>query len=103
MYLVIALHDTGHGQVESPVLATESVSRALEAARMVEELGYEFHGSDSYVALYMLESEHTYSKMEFNLSERTSASLKTYPILLTRTKANGEWKEDWSYDMAKSE
>lgn len=98
MYLVIALHDTGHGQVESPILATESVSKALEAARMVEELGYEFYESDSYVTLYMLESEHTYSKIEVNLPERTSAaSLKNYPILLVRTKVNGEWKEEWRH------
>ncbi|MBI4142697.1 hypothetical protein HY480_02370 [Candidatus Uhrbacteria bacterium] len=50
-YVVTALHDTGHGQVASVILVTEDPDRAVQVARDAEELDYEFHENDTYVAV----------------------------------------------------
>lgn len=85
MYLVIAVHSTGHGPATSPVVITKRKTVALEAARGVEQLGYEFHDpEETYVLVSLMEEDDIYpDKFDDN------------SILLLRNKKNGVWTERW--------
>ena len=50
LYVVTALHNTGHGPATSVILVTEDQAKAVARARTAEELSYEFnYGSGVYV------------------------------------------------------
>jgi hypothetical protein len=57
MFIVIATHDTGHGQVSTPVYFVEAgISNVIWIARRITEnsigYGYEFLNNDAMVCVY---------------------------------------------------
>lgn len=100
IYVVAALHDTDHGVRETVIQATRNPYEAVETARDVERLGYQFFGEETGVRVYFLEIGQQYNKSLFDLSNRGKQSIN-YPILFRRYKLNGEWQEEWFNETMK--
>ena len=62
MYVVTALHSTGHGPSSSVVMVTTDPQRAFNRARTVEELAYEFSSGDGG-DIHKVDLEVTYDHM----------------------------------------
>jgi hypothetical protein len=69
MFVVVVTHDTGHGKSSCPVLATRSIRKAVETARGVEGLGYEFYGNETGVGVCRLEQGRSYHRDSFKWLE----------------------------------
>ncbi len=63
MYLVIATHNTGHGEVSTPVLLTDDMTEAIGRARDAEVLGFRFFTNGSGVVVYKVEQGHLYDQL----------------------------------------
>lgn len=105
MFIVIATHNTGHGEASTPVLATKSIRKAVKTARGIEGLGYEFYSDEIGVGVYRLEAGHPYRKEEFkwHLGENPPPTIVFYREHCKKHDAyhlndpiDGScWKEEW--------
>ncbi|HAU08003.1 MAG: hypothetical protein A2568_01840 [Candidatus Yanofskybacteria bacterium RIFOXYD1_FULL_44_17] len=92
MFIVIATHDTGHGEVSDPVLMTEDLISAVQIAKNPEQLGYQFYGNEIGCTVYKMEHEKIYSKSDFNCQGRGDPPDM---LVFSRIRLNGEWREMW--------
>ena len=95
LFLVLATHNTGHGEVSSPLQLTEFISAALGTARDVRKLGYEFYGDEVGVGIYQLKpGSRPYQKNEFKLSSKVAPP--DFPcIVYFHHRKDGSWEEEW--------
>ena len=98
MFIVVALHDTGHGQVASPVILTEDIGKAYDAAMNVKDLGYEFHQNETGVGIYRMTSGRAYTK-DAHKDEEDS------PVVFYRrwNRYQQNWIEEWLESAAHME
>ncbi len=93
LYIVTALHNTGHGIGQALVLATPVEKMAIETARKIEALGYQFYAKEDVgVSVYAVETNRAYSKTSFRFVDTPPLH---YPVLLHRRKAEDVWHEEW--------
>lgn len=91
LFVVTTHHDTGHGEVGTPVLLTEDIVAAVDAARTAEKrLGYEFHG-ETYVSVCLLEVGRAYAKADHKGRNGPDAD----PNVYVRRHNRREWTEEW--------
>lgn len=92
MYVVIATHDTGHGEVSHPVLMTEDLVAAVQIAKNPEQYGYQFYGNEIGCTVYQMERGKIYSKSDFNWQGRGDPP---EILVFSRIRFNGNWGEAW--------
>lgn len=91
MYAVVAHHNTGHGEAASFVLWTMDPLHALETARNIESLGYEFYRNYTGAIVYRVEPETIYPKWE-----GTAVFAYTFSSFDDEGKpGTRKWSEDW--------
>ena len=93
-YVVLVVHNTGHGESADAICATQLPTVAIEVARGAEKLGYEFYSDEAYVAVYELKENMSYSKSSFKWLSGENPP-ENLPIILFRQKKDGIWKEEW--------
>lgn len=98
MFIVVALHDTGHGQVATPVILTEDIGKAYDAAMNVKDLGYEFHQNETGVGIYRMKPGREYPKAAHQNDEES-------PVVLYRrwNRYQQNWIEEWLETAARLE
>jgi hypothetical protein len=94
MYIVTALHNTGHGPLTSVVLVTEDPKKALDTARLTQHMAYEFFlDSDHGITVSRVLPEITYDHQPGDSSRPhgtpTNEDAMVYARFLDR---------DWSKD-----
>lgn len=100
IYIVAVLHDTDHGPQEAVVQVTASPYKAVETARKIEELGYQFSSDKTSVSVYSLEINKQYNKLSFRLPD--DGKVPTYyPVVFRRYRERGEWCEEWFSEALK--
>lgn len=82
IFVVTALHNTGHGEVASTIMLSSDLVTAVDMVRNVEKCGYQFYGNGTYVAIDHMNFPGFYDKNEHN-------------VVFIRRKMSGTWKEEW--------
>ena len=100
IYIVAALHNTDHGLAETVIQVSKSSYDAVETARRVEELGYQFYEDETGASVYRLEMDRQYNRFLFRLPQDGKVPAD-YPIVFRRYKKNGAWCEEWFSDTLK--
>jgi hypothetical protein len=95
MFVVTALHDTGHGEEATTFCITENIVIAISAAINAEELGFEFY-DETYVVVYNLAPNRYYQKRNFK--DETTDPTIFYRQFNRRTK---KWEERWLNEHCK--
>jgi len=92
MFVAVAHHNTGHGEASSPIIVSDSIVSAVDAARRAEELGFQFYQDETGVAVFQLNREHLHDKGAMRITDPPS---ETNVTVFLRTKRQGEWREEW--------
>ena len=92
LYVVTVIHSTGHGPQTSIVLATLSPIRAVDLARQIETMAYEFD-SDQGVLIYHIDPEVIYDHQPGNPSRSHGTPTNSDVLVYART-----LDQDWSKD-----
>lgn len=87
-FIVLVSHDTERGIGTNVCLITDDFDKALRTCRNLEVLGYKLESDESCVSIHCFEAEKAYRRYDFN-------SHKTHPLIMTREKVEGVWKEIW--------
>lgn len=98
--VVVATHDTGHGESQAVLQIVKNPHEAIETARTAEKLGYRFYGDETGISVYYIEIGRQYSKKEFEFFDKKRLPVN-YPVIFRRYKMNGEWREEWFSEMMK--
>ena len=89
VFVVIALHATCHGDDESLLLTTKDLELAVTTARGAESLHYTFN-DETGVYVYFVELDKVYDRA-------AHCSQHVKPLIFSRSKIDGQWKEEWSH------
>lgn len=91
LFVVTAHHNTGHGEIGTPVLITEDVVAAVDAARNAEKkLGYQFY-AETFVSVCLMEVGRAYSKADHKGTNGPDAD----PSVYVRRFYSKKWTEEW--------
>jgi hypothetical protein len=100
MFIVVVTYNSSHGEASCPVLVTKSIRKAVETARGVEKLGFQFYSKEVGAGVYRLEQGLSYPKKEFVWLEHQLPSRLVVFYCWPAEIASGRvtrWAEDW-YD-----
>lgn len=85
LFVVEALHSTGHGPNASVLHMTESLAAAFETLMRAEELGYQFY-RDDHVAITCMKIGTVYTKK--------GPGSRTF-IMVRRFRGVGDFEDEW--------
>jgi len=105
IYVVAVLRIAGYTEKrpflgETVIQVTRNPREAVETARSVEDLGYEFCPNEGGASVYCLEVGKQYDKALFDLTDGSKRPIN-YPVVLRRYKTNTGWDEVWFNEMTK--
>jgi hypothetical protein len=87
-YIVLVSHNTERGIGTNVCLVTDDFDKALRTCQNIEVLGYELASDEACASIHCFEAEKAYRRSDFS-------SHKTHPLIMTREKVEGDWKEIW--------
>jgi len=94
LYVVTAFHTTGHGPMTSVVLVTGDAKKALDTARNVENMAYEFDDSSGNgIFISRMIPEVTYDHLPGDISRDHGNPTNSDAIVCCR-----EWVPDYSQE-----
>ena len=64
MFVVVAHHNTGHGELGTPFFITCDLNQAVTQAKKAQELGFEFYSNDACVSIYNMKIGSFYNKAD---------------------------------------
>lgn len=86
IFVVIANHDTSHGPTGTPICISRKIQEVLNAARLVNILGYQFFRVlDADVVIYAMNQDKPLSKVKAGDNI----------VFIRRLKRNSSWEEIW--------
>lgn len=91
MFLLLVIHDVGHGLASNVVLITNDRLKAIQMARDIEEFGYEFFSDAAGVFLLSLEEGRAYKKDELKIVDNIIPA--GYPFQRVWKKKDSRWEE----------
>lgn len=94
LYVVTALHSTGHGGLASVVRVTENPKKALDTARMTEHMAYEFEDNcNDAVTVSKVLPEVTYDHLPGDPRRLHNTPTNSDAILYYREKSR-DWNQE---------
>jgi len=108
VYVVVALHNTGHGEVGTPLIVTGDLVLAVRTARDAEKLGYKFFDTETGVVVHRLEPGRAYTKAEHRgFIGQTDADMPCVFVRRLSLWQDGvrkiHWDEEWISVEAEAE